>query len=336
MVLVGRVGHFDRKDGRNPGLEGGLLSVEGYRAPDFFLVGAPKCATTALHGYLREHPEIFLPERKELHYYGSDLGGLPSRLTDEEHRGLFAGADGAGIRAVGETCIWALYSKLAAGEIRRARPEARILVALRDPVEMIHALHGEFLYHGIETIGTLRGALRAEARRTRVEGGRLPCGGIYPRALYAYRSVGAFAEQVERYLEAFGGDRVHVVLHDDLKRDAAGVHAGLLRFLGVSPRPMGGFPLVNPNKALRSLTLQRALTSPDHWAARAGRALARDAGTRARIHARLWAWNVTRRPRKPLPRGLARGLAEHFARDVERLGALLGRDLSDWTRRHGA
>ena len=42
-------------------------------APSFFIVGAPKCGTTSLNDYLRQHPDIFIPERKELHHFGSDL-----------------------------------------------------------------------------------------------------------------------------------------------------------------------------------------------------------------------------------------------------------------------
>ena len=33
--------------------------------PNFYIVGAEKCGTTALYSYLRQHPQIFMPEVKE-------------------------------------------------------------------------------------------------------------------------------------------------------------------------------------------------------------------------------------------------------------------------------
>ena len=39
------------------------------KKPNFIIAGFPKCGTTSLHHYLNEHPEIFMPEQKELHFF---------------------------------------------------------------------------------------------------------------------------------------------------------------------------------------------------------------------------------------------------------------------------
>ena len=41
--------------------------------PDFYIVGAPKAGTTSLYQYLAAHPDVFLPDQKELWLFGSDL-----------------------------------------------------------------------------------------------------------------------------------------------------------------------------------------------------------------------------------------------------------------------
>ena len=169
------------------------------RAPDFFLVGAPKCGTTAMHAYLRRHPQMFMPAQKELHYYGSDLHGLPTTLRPEQHDALFEGAGEAD--RVGVTAIWALYSREAAREIKADHPGARIVIMLRDPIEMMYALHSEHLYQAIEDIGSFPMALEAEPGRL---SGRSPLPASYPAALYYYRAIATFSEQVERYLAMFG------------------------------------------------------------------------------------------------------------------------------------
>src|SRR5512141_2214266 len=100
--------------------------VISQRQPDFFIVGAPKCGTTAMNGYLRQHPQIFMPERKDISYFGSDLKFGRSRITKEEYLSLFRNANGA--FRIGESSVWYLYSKTAAEEIKSFAPSASIIV----------------------------------------------------------------------------------------------------------------------------------------------------------------------------------------------------------------
>jgi Sulfotransferase domain len=294
---------------------------------DFFVVGAPKCATTAVHSYLRRHPEIFMPAQKELHFFGSDLSKLPSQLTEEQHRQLFVDVGDA--RRVGETCIWALYSRDAARSIHDYNPSARIVIMLRNPVEMLHALHSEYLIWGIEDIAHFAGAL--EAQDDRRKGKRLPLRGMYPTQLYAYHDIGRFSVQVERYFKVFGRDHVHVVLYEDFKAGPALEYGRLLRFLGVSADLRPDFTVINPNRVLRSCALQRVLVSsalltrgwprsllpvPERHRSRLGQALAR--------------WNVRAAPRPLLGSRLRAQLQTEFAADIAALGKLLRRDLTCW------
>ncbi|NLF38083.1 sulfotransferase, partial [bacterium] len=104
------------------------------RLPDFFIVGAPKSGTTALHAYLGRHPSIFVPARKEPHFFGSDIVS-PAFVRDRDaYLSLFAGATTEA--RVGEASIWYLYSKRAAREIKEFNPDARIIIMLRNPVDM--------------------------------------------------------------------------------------------------------------------------------------------------------------------------------------------------------
>jgi len=120
------------------------------RKPDFFIVGAPKCGTTALYRFLSQHPEIFLPKVKEVHFFGSDLY-LPGYVPDtEKYLRLFANARDE--TRVGEASVWYLYSKVSAAEIKHFAPEASILIMLRNPVDMIHSLHSQLQYVGVERI----------------------------------------------------------------------------------------------------------------------------------------------------------------------------------------
>jgi Sulfotransferase domain len=297
------------------------------RMIDFFVVGAPKCATTAVHAYLRGHPEIFMPAQKELHFFGSDLSKLPSQLTEEQHRQLFVDAGDA--RRVGETCIWALYSREAARSIHDYNPAARIVIMLRNPVEMLHALHAEYLIHGIEDIAHFAGAL--EAQDDRQKGKRLPLRGMYPTQLYAYHAIGRFSEQVERYLKVFGRDRVHVVLYEDFKADPSLEYGRLLRFLGVSADPRPDFKVINPSRVLRSCALQRVLVSSASLTRGWPRSLLpMPERHRSKLGQTLARWNLRVAPRPLLDSRLRVQLQTEFAADIVALGELLRRDLKCW------
>ncbi|MFQ5570582.1 MAG: sulfotransferase, partial [Rhodothermales bacterium] len=114
--------------------------------PDFFIVGAPKCGTTAMFRYLQEHPEIYLP-KKEFHHFGSDLRppNYQGRNRDRAvYLSLFAGVTTE--KRIGEASVWYLYSKKAAREIKAFAPEADVIIMLRNPVEMMYSLYSLFLW----------------------------------------------------------------------------------------------------------------------------------------------------------------------------------------------
>jgi hypothetical protein len=102
--------------------------------PGFFLVGAPKCGTTSLHDHLAQHPALFLPAVKEPTFFGADVPLLPAVGSLDAYVALFDA--GAG-RLCGEASTNYLASTSAAREIHDFNPGARIIVALRNPVDFL-------------------------------------------------------------------------------------------------------------------------------------------------------------------------------------------------------
>ena len=160
------------------------------KRPDTFVVGAFKSGTTALYEYLRAHPQIFMCVPKEPMYFGADLTPRYRRMTEQEYLALFADAQ-PGQRA-GEASPWYLYSHSAPAEIAHFAPDARIIVMLRNPVDVMHAQHGQLVFNRREDITDFAAALEAEPARRRGE--RIPGDAIRPEALY-YRHSVHFAEQ---------------------------------------------------------------------------------------------------------------------------------------------
>lgn len=295
------------------------------RAPTFFLVGAPKCGTTSLNDYLRQHPDIFIPERKELHYFGRDLRFFKSpRPKKHEYLNHFAAAQPH--QQAGEASVWYLYSRQAAGEIHSFCPDARIIIMLRNPVDMMHSLHSQFIYESNENVANFGSALALEEERRR--GQKLPPRTNFREGLL-YRRVARYAEQVRRYLALFGRENVHVVDFDEFSQETPRVYAEVLEFLGADPSFPCEFRVRNPNKQVLSTSLQSFLNNPSPGAVSLARRLIPMPLRRAIID-RLKRANARPASRPPLDEQLRARLEREFAFEVDLLSQLLDRDFTPW------
>lgn len=306
------------------------MSTTELRWPDFFIVGAPKCGTTAMAEYLGQHPDIFMPARKEPHFFGSDIRGPGQVENEADYLGLFAPARPG--QLVGEASVWYLMSTQAAREIRARCPDARIIIMLRNPVEMLYSLHSQLIYNDDEDITDFAEALRAEPERKL--GRRIPSSNPMRQCLF-YRETVQYAPQVQRYLETFGRDRVHIIFFDDFKRDTSSMVAGTFDFLGVDPAVRVDTPVVNANKGIRSQFWRRFLKAPPGWALAAGRVLCPTRAMRNAVWRKLaWA-NVSHKRRKPMSPELRASLQRELAPAVRELASLLKVDLTRWLPQKG-
>ncbi len=295
------------------------------RKPDFFIVGAPKCGTTAMHAYLAAHPDVFMPSQKEPHFFGSDLEFHDQRRPDEPaYRALFEAAGTE--RRLGEASVFYLCSERAADEIHAFQPTAQIVVMLRNPIDVMYSFHSQRLYNGTESIEDFGEALAAIPERR--AGRRLPHHLGLRQGLF-YTELVRFAPQLERYIERFGRERVHVIFYEEFRNDPRGAYRGLCRFLGVDPDVEPEFGVVNPNKVARIGWLRDLLWRPPPVVRRVVRVLL-PGRARARTGKALRRLNTVQQERASLAPALRSRLEGEFASEVVALEKLLGRDLAIW------
>jgi hypothetical protein len=300
------------------------------KKPDFFIVGAPKSGTTALDKYLSLRPDIFMA-RKEMHFFGADLGFAPQfyRRNLDAYLAEFDGQNGQ--KRAGEASVWYLRSQVAATEIKAFNPDARIIIMLRDPIEMLHSLYYTFRWDGNEHLPTFAEAL--EAQDDRRAGQRITRQTYFAPGLVYYEAV-RYTEQVRRYFNIFGRDRVHVVIYEDFAANVAETCRQVLEFLEVDPTQIpDNFKPVNSNKFVKSRFLRAMLS--DRFvrsSVLAIRPLLPRAvfGAMQKVDARIRKFNSRHGGRPPLDPELCQRLKREFAPEVERLSILLGRDLSRW------
>lgn len=279
--------------------------------------------------YLSQHPDIFLPE-KEMDFFGNDLLFTHQRCTIEQYLAHFDTPEAKFRRRIGEKSPFYLCSKCAAYEIRDFAGAVDIIIMLRNPVDMLSSLHSHMLRTGGEEIEDLRVALEDESIRK--QGARLPHNELIISGRF-YMEVGKYTDQVKRYFDRFGREKVHIIIYDDLKQDAASVYRQTLCFLNIDDRFQPRFEVVNPNQQVRSKTLRSLL-----WTLQRNplaRSLARATVPRPLRHEvlqRLGRLNTKYVSRPAMDPELRVELQRKFHPEVQRLSELLGRDLAHWGR----
>jgi len=292
--------------------------------PNFFIVGAPKCGTSAAYTFLREHPDVWMPDQKEPVYFGRDLSNWGWRYRDDDaYLKLFAGARDES--RVGEASTLYFFSELAPAEIEAFSPGSRIVVMLRDPVELMRSLHAYQWYWGNEDVADFEEALEIEPHR-RV-GARLPPNADWIE-LILYREAARYAKYVRRYLDVFG-ERVLVIITEELRRAPERELGRLLDHLGLDRGSVADVGKVNPTRTVRSRRLHEFIYQPPAWVQRVARAVMPD---RLRIATffKLRALNTSTVSVAPLRPELLVRLRADLAAEVRALEAILDRDLSIW------
>lgn len=288
------------------------------KKPNFFIVGAPKCGTTSLYHYLRQHPQIFMPPdyMKEPCFFGSDTPH-PYKPNEKDYLSYFSTAEDA--LRIGEATVTYLVSQNAAKEIREfCDDDTKILIMLRNPVDVMHSLHAQYIYNGHEHILDFAEALDSEADESR-----------WGYAKATYREMVKFTEQVERYYNTLGRDNVKVIIFDDFIKDTPSVYKETLQFLGVNDNFQPDFKAYNPGKAVRSNFLRNI------YQFEGARKIARlflSHKWRALIMAKFRIWNTRFYKRGPLDPNIRKQLTLEMAPEVKKLSELLNRDLSAWSQ----
>jgi hypothetical protein len=295
------------------------------RLPNFLIIGAAKCGTTALYSYLQQHPDVFLSPSKEPQFFAFEGETLrfrgPGVTINEtaitrldDYRALFA--DVRGESAIGEASALYLYVEKAADRIRRHLPEVRLIAILRNPVDRAYSSFMHLRREGREPITDFRAALAAESGRIRDDWG----------FLWRYRDMGRYHEKLRRYYDRFPREQIQVLLYDDFRADAPAAVRSVFRFLGVDE---GFLPDTSLEHNVSGIPRSRAVYDALWGKSRVGRALEQIlpgrwlADVRARSASRLLR-------REPLDPALREELIREWREDVLPLQDLIGRDLSRW------
>jgi len=191
------------------------------------------------------HPDIFMSEPKELHFWCEDLRRESekfhgdSRMFDiqtlDEYFSHFASEESSAARFRGESTVTYMLSKDAPKKLVGFSPNAKIIILLRDPLEVAHSWYTYLRYRSEESAESFEEALEIESERKSGKAS-IPSSVRFPRRMF-YRELVDFAPQIRRYLEVFSADQIHFVLQEDLRTDLRVELDRIFKFLELKSDP---------------------------------------------------------------------------------------------------
>ncbi len=233
--------------GRTASVTVGLRTASLRMTPAFVLVGAQRCGTTSLFRALLDHPAILGPvHHKGVNYF--DVNYRRGRQWYDAHFPVRAVA-AMRTRRAGEAPVtfeasgYYMYHPHAARRLTADLPETKILMMLRDPVLRAYSAYRHELARGFET-ETFERALALEDDRVEPELQRMlaePDYASFSHRHHSYRRRGQYAEQLRRFTDVLGPDRVLVVESHDFFTTPEEEYRRITDFLGLRPHQPSAF-----------------------------------------------------------------------------------------------
>lgn len=270
--------------------------------PNFLVIGAPRAGTTWIDTNLRKHPEVFLPSKKELHFfdrhYDRGLAYYESFFTYYNQQ-----------PAVGESTPDYMHGQYSNNDIptliHKHLPDIRLIASLRNPIDRAYS---RFL-NGVAKRDRNTSLSFEEKLIDRPE----------------FISEGLYFEHLQKFLKYFSRENMLFLIYDDLVTDEANFMREIYKFLEIRTDVANPVKDVNINSAAgkKNLAKSQAL-----WFLSRGL-------SRARFHVlsdRLRRINSVEIPPMPIESKLK--LLDIYREHNLRLQDLVDRDLTHWNELH--
>lgn len=294
-------------------------NLESIKRPNFFFVGHTRSGTTSLKEELEQHPEIYFYYPKSWQKPNGPFGFESSFKNEEEFLEEFRGVKE---KRVGQkrgdylSCPWA------AERIKKFSPNAKIIMTLRNPIDVMHSLHATMLYREtVEDIEDFGEALKMEEERKKKYGYKVIPKKYHPHMLY--RETVRYSQQVKRYFKLFGEENVKVTIFDEYIKNKSSTLRDILKFLDVDEDFEIKHVSTNAGRKYRNRTIHSAVMTNKFGV----RGVLRNIPGSAKIYRKI---NNSEFKRKTLEPSLRKSLQDDLKKEIDELSLMLKKDLSYW------
>ena len=291
------------------------------KLPTFVVIGASKSGTTSLYFYLRQHPDIYLPKRKELHFFSFPELGLTSFgpgdaavlsglcQTWEQYTGYYS--DVPDRLAIGDISASYLYYSGSARKIFEKLGLVKLIVIIRNPVDKAYSQYMHLVREGLETL-SFPEAIGAEAARRKQGWGDM----------WRYMESGLCGDRLEEFITVFGKERVKIILFDDFVKNTSSVLTDLFQYLHIDLKvEISTNEIFNRTGLPRSVFISNILRNSS-WLKELIKPLI---PINLRYKLRNWLTNINTKDKPELPPELYRDLLNNFRDDIAKVEGLIGK-----------
>jgi Sulfotransferase domain len=278
--------------------------------PDFLVIGAQKSGTTSLYEYLRSHPEVFMPDIKELDFFTPELNW---ERGFGWYQRLFANP-GEGIKAIGEASTsYTKYPRYSGSVelISQYLPKANLIYVIRNPIDRLRSHYVHNVAFGNETEPLVRAVERNPD----------------------YINFGKYAMQLNHYLSSFPMQQLLIITSEALRNSRKETLSKVYSFIGVQQ------DWTSDVQGQEFFNSERRLAYPT-WVGNTRRWFKKRLFSSVKIP-RLVPAPVKKALGKPMknvyeseqaviPESLRKELEAEFAGDIRELRSLLGGEFEGW------
>jgi hypothetical protein len=300
--------------------------------PHFLIIGAARCGTTAMARSFEQHPEVFLTNPKEPHFFafhGTDVNFRGPGDSESINRVSVTGVDrysslyshASAKKSLGEGSVSTLYyHEQSIPNIRKLAPDVKLIAILRNPIERAWSSYMYMISKGHEPLQDFSAAIDDEQRRISENW----------HHIWHYTRMGFYSEQLREFQKAFPAEQLKVVLFDDLRRNPKLLYQQLFDFIGVdSSFSPNTDEQVNQSGKPKSRTIHTAIKGIGKFPVLK---TAIKSIVPMTLRERLRNANLDR---QGMPDSDRSRLAEIFREEIGELGDVLSRDLTSWLRPRG-
>jgi len=288
--------------------------------PNFLCVGAQKAGTTTLHEILAQHPEIFLPEIKETHFFFKE---------DKYQKGLSHYSktyfkNWKGEKAVGEVDPGYMYFPFVPERIYKdLGKDIKILILLRNPVDRAYSQYLMNVRRSLET-KSFEEAIESEKERIKE--------GFFNFRMFGYVERSLYLKQIKRLLKFFPVENMFFIIFEtEFLNKREETIKKVFDFLNISTNVEVNVNIKSNPASLPRFKIVNDFLYSDNFLKKIGRILIPDYITRRKIMHKINVFNRKKGKIKPLDGEIKRKLfLKYFEKDIFELEKILNRDLSCW------
>lgn len=193
------------------------LTAENWQGPDFLVIGAQKCGTSSLYDYIVEHPSIKKAKRKEIHYFDKYLTkGIhwyKSQFPKKKKNSTFL---------IGEATPKYLYDPAVPQMVHDLFPDVKLIIILRNPTDRAFSHYKKKLRCNAIS-SSFEEAIHNDLQNKKES---------YEN-LIDLLGRGLYLEQIQRWLEFFPKEQLHIIFTKDLARNPAETMHKVFQFLNL-------------------------------------------------------------------------------------------------------